>query len=323
MKKTICLLIIAFLLIPTLVNAAQCDTSKVYIDSITMENTKGEAIELEDASAKDKKVNLNLRMSYKNDEVLYKIIVKNDSNEDYSINKNNININSNYVEYSLESDDSNIIKAKSTKTIYLRVNYSNEVNESNFIDGKYLDNITMKVNLESDDLSNPNTGISYILIISLILLIGILFLVFRKNKLSALIVLIGIIIIPCSVKALCSCELVIDSNVVIQKEDTARVIIYGCWGTDDMVGKYNIGMTLNDLIHSLSKEDQDYLNELLDSNNYIYGVTTQEFLDCLESSNNFNLCYDNHVKRVDFNDKIKNKEEAIYVAKYIRACITY
>ena len=119
--KKILFSILVLLLIPYVVNAEECDTSKVYIDSIGIENITGNVEELEGATSQDKKANLNLRMSTKDDEILYKLVLKNDSSEDYEINKNSININSEYIDYSLESDNDNIIKANSTKTIYLRV----------------------------------------------------------------------------------------------------------------------------------------------------------------------------------------------------------
>ena len=111
MKKILKVLLITILFIPIMVNAAQCDTTKVYIDSIGIENTNGNVIELEDATAQDKKVNLNLRMSTKDDEILYKVVLKNDSEDDYEINKNSIKLNSDYIEYSLESNNNNIVKA--------------------------------------------------------------------------------------------------------------------------------------------------------------------------------------------------------------------
>ena len=142
MKRIISLLVITILFIPVVVNAAQCDTTKVYIDSIGIENTNGNVIELEDATAQDKKVNLNLRMSTKDDEILYKVVLKNDSEDDYEINKNSIKLNSDYIEYSLESNNNNIVKAKSSRTIYLRVKYKTEVDPSKFVNGEYQDEIT-------------------------------------------------------------------------------------------------------------------------------------------------------------------------------------
>ena len=158
MKKILNFLLAAILFIPIMVNAAECDTSKVYIDSISID-TNNKVEEIEEATAKDKKVNLNLRMAKQNDEILYKVVLKNDSSEDYEINKNSIVLNSDYIEYSLESDNDNIIKANSTRTIYLRVQYKTPVDPSKYVNGVYQDNITMKVNLRSDDTpANPNTS---------------------------------------------------------------------------------------------------------------------------------------------------------------------
>ena len=249
MKKILYLLLITVLFIPSMVNAAECDTSKIYIDSIKIDKTTGNAIELEDATAKDKKVNLNIRMATKDDEIIYELVLKNESNEDYEINKNSINLNTDYLEYSLDSDNNNIIKANSTRTVKLRVKYKTEVDQSKFVDGVYQDNITMKVNLRTEDTpSNPNTGISYIIVFSIILLLsGIYLIIYKKKKLSTLMIFVGLILLPVGVKALCTCEIVVDSKVIIKQEDEANVIIYNNDIKNEGTLKYKIGMTINDL----------------------------------------------------------------------------
>ena len=222
MKKLLYTILLFIFLLPIVVNAAECDTSKVYIDSITIDdNNKVE--EIDAASAKDKKVNLNLRMATKDDEILYKLVLKNDSEDDYEINKNSIVLNSDYIEYTLESDNNNIVKAKSSRTVYLRVKYKTEVDPSSYVNGVYQDNITMKVNLRSDDTpapSNPNTGVSYIIISLILIISGITLIVFKKKKISSLMILVGILLLPIGVKALCSCEILVDSKVQIVKGNT-------------------------------------------------------------------------------------------------------
>ena len=253
MKRILFSILLVLILIPYIVNAAECDTSKVYIESIGIENSTGEVVELEEATAKDKTVNLNLQMSTKDDEILYKVVLKNDSSEDYEINKNSININSDYLEYSLESDNNNIVKANSTKTIYLRVKYSKEVDFSKFIDGVYQDEITMKVNLKSDDtISNPNTGMPYLIIISIILIIsGITLIIYKNKKQAALLILLGLITLPLGVKALCSCDLIVDSKVKIQTEDIFKLTFLKCQDKKETAEyTYKIGMTLNEFFNS-------------------------------------------------------------------------
>ena len=347
MKKIIYFLLLTILFIPIIVNAAECDTSKVYIDSISTENQSGYAKELEKAIATDKKINLNLRMSVKDDEVVYKVVLKNDSKEDYEINKNSIKLDTDYIDYSLDSGNSNILKANSTKTIYLRVKYTKEVESNKLVNGVYQDNITMKVNLNSDDTpSNPNTGLPYIIIISLIMIIiGISLIVFKKKKLSTLMILIGILLLPIGVEALCRIEITIDSKVKIQTEDQAKLVYNSCFTKQEGIGTYKIGMTIGDLFDSFDKSFQEYINQLLATNNYEYGVADNEYFDCLDSivlpkeedyltyeefenaydevDNERILCVNKYIHEVDFSNKIKNKDEATYIVVYKGECSSY
>ena len=221
MKKVLNLLLITILFIPIVVNAAQCDTSKVYIESIGIASQSGSALETEEATARDKTINMNLEMFEVDDSVRYKIVIKNDSNEDYELDQKSIKTNSQYMEYSIESEDkSNIIKSKTSKTVYLTVQYKNQVPDSAYQNGSFSDEVTMKVNLSSEDsVPNPATGIKYYFIVALIVIVcGLLSLMFRKNKSAVTtIVIIGILLIPLSVSALCKCQIELKSVVSIKK----------------------------------------------------------------------------------------------------------
>lgn len=226
MKKVF--LVILLLLFPVVVNAEECDSTKIKIDSITFDEGSNSVSEINDADAEGKNINLNLSMSEVGDNIKYKIILKNESSEDYEIDKNDFKISSEYIDYSFESEDnSNIIKANSSKTIYLKVEYKNEVPDDLLESGSYNDSRTMKVNLFSEDvgniLTNPNTGavFYFIIIIGILLLTGIMFFVLRKRSLSGslMILILTLIIIPISVKAICKYDIVINSEVKIVKYD--------------------------------------------------------------------------------------------------------
>lgn len=234
MKKSIYLILFLIFLTPVLVNAETCDTDKISIDSITLEENFDNVEELEEARVNGKNINLNLSMSEVGDNVKYKITVKNDSNEDYKLDNNSFNLNSDYIDYVLESeDDTNIIKANSSKTIYLKVEYKNEVPEDKFESGIFNDNKSLIVNLSTentinvlDTLNNPNTGDSILLVSFFILLIwGISFIIFRKTKYTkSMILIVGImIIIPMSVYALCKVEIKFESKIQIKKAFTGSV----------------------------------------------------------------------------------------------------
>ena len=222
MKKFILLLFIIFL--PFSVNAETCNADKITISSITAENKSDNVLELEEATANGMNINLNLSMSEVGDNIKYKVVIKNDSSEDYGFDKNSLNIHSDYINYDIETEDnSNIVKANSSKVVYLKVIYEKDVPGEKFNFGTFNDNDKMIINLSTgilpDTLKNPNTGdilIKYILV--LILSIGISLIAFKTTKSIKLMILIlgTAIIIPTSTFALCKCEINIESNIVIK-----------------------------------------------------------------------------------------------------------
>ena len=266
MKKLILPIILFVVFIPFCVNAETCDTDKISISSITVEEKSDNVEEIDEASASGKNINLNLSMSEVGDNINYKIIVKNDSNEDYELDKNSFNISSDYIEYTIESDDnSNIVKANSSKTVYLKVEYKTEVPDEVFESGAYNDNKTIAINLSTnssvDNIINPNTRVqSYIIIFILILIISVtLYVILRKKKYAQFMILIvGIaIIIPLSVFALCKCDITVNSNVKITKIQQFKIRIVNCsqWINDSFEFEY--GMTLNDWVNS------NYVNNII------------------------------------------------------------
>jgi len=222
MKKILHFIIVCILFIPLLVNAETCDNDKVTISSIELENKSNNVEELDNASASNNNININLNMSNVGDNIKYKFIVKNDSNDDYYLNKNSIKVSSNYIDYNIESgDNSNIVKAKTAKAFYLNVLYKNQVPENAFENGSFNDEITMKVNLSSDNIKNPDTGIKYYLIIVFIITIMLVMTFsFKKkrktNRFEFLIVGL-ILLLPIGVKALCNVDININSNIKIDK----------------------------------------------------------------------------------------------------------
>lgn len=239
MKKFILPILLFLMFIPLYVNAETCDTDKITIDNITIENKSDNVKEIDQATANGKNINLNLSMSEVGDKIEYKFVVKNDSNEDYELDKTSLNIKSDYINYSFETEDnSNIVKVNSSKNVTLRVEYKTEVPEDKFENGSYNDNKTMIVQLSNgntinvpDTLKNPNTGVqSYILILFIILLISITtYLLLKKKKYTEFMILIigTAIIFPISVYAICKYKIKIESNITIR--ETREVTFYKQW----------------------------------------------------------------------------------------------
>ncbi len=226
MKKIFVLLVVLFM--PFMVSAKTCDTSKITIDSINLDNKSNTVSEITPATASGKNVNLDLAMSKKGDNIQYKIVIKNDSDEDFEIDSNSLGLNSNYVTYTIDAGDDNIVKANSTKTVQLRVEYTSLVPANEYKSGVYKDSKDLVVNLSNGRqiLSNPETGRNILFYTLLIggLTIG-TYIAIRKKKHSLMVILlIGIITVPASVYALCKCELKVNSKVAIQQTNFTGVI---------------------------------------------------------------------------------------------------
>ena len=267
MKKNNILLIIIFCLffIPCIVKAETCEIDKIKLDSITIDNKSDNITELDTATVSGKNINLNLSMSEVGDNITYKIIVKTDSDEDYELDNSNLNINSEYIDYSLEfEDNTNIIKANSNKIILLKVVYKNGVPEESFVSGAFNDNKTIKLNLSTNNstniqnlLKNPNTGNLYLLIIVLLFIITLLpFLKKIKHTKYIILILGTTIIIPIYVQALCKCDIEIESKIRIDKPVEEDVLyLYG--------RIYNV--SIGDSINITKIEDQNLIEQYGDT----------------------------------------------------------
>jgi len=227
MKKIVLQIILVVSFFPFIVNAETCDINKISISSITVEEKNGGVEELSDATINRMDINLNLAMTSVGDSIEYKIIVKNDNNDDFELDKNSININSDYIDYVLESEDSsNIVKGNSSKLVHLKIYYSKEVVTDAFVAGEYTEkkNITLqlvapKTSNVLDTLKNPNTGVHLYLLLSVIFLVLLVagYIIFKNTKhLRLMLLIVGIVIsIPLTVSALCKSEITINSNIKI------------------------------------------------------------------------------------------------------------
>ena len=185
-------------------------------------------------------------MSEVGDNIEYRFVIKNDSNEDYEIDKTSLNLNSEYINYSFETDDnSNIVKANSSKNVTLKVEYKTEVPEDKFENGLYNDNKTMTIQLLNVNvmevpgtLKNPSTGVKLYILISMILLLvsGTSYVLLKRRKYTKFMILIiaTAMVIPVSVYALCKFDFVIVSNIKINEKNECTSFEEDNW---DLISK--------------------------------------------------------------------------------------
>ena len=187
MMKYIRLLLLMILLLPVMVFAKdECDNSKIQIKSIEVSDKSILVEELSPPTTDGLKLGIDVSLSKPGDSITYKLEVENKSNSDYSIKNEDIVNNSEYINYEVTySDDSNVIKGKSSKDVYLRVSYDTEVPSDKLENGvlKEEKNVTVAFLSEKrkdNILKNPETGTIFFL--SFVIIMSILFLIITKKK---------------------------------------------------------------------------------------------------------------------------------------------
>ncbi len=216
MKKLLFLLLL--LLIPVSVLAKDtCDSNDIEIQSIVLENSLGNIEEVSNASISNQKINLGLKMNVIGDAAEYKLVLKNNSLEDYYFDEESLNLDKDFVNYEVLFDDNtNLIKGGEVKTITLKVSYREKIDASLYDDGVY--NGSQVVELNVMNLDNPFTGRFLGILVFISLLIG--FFVFYKNskKTAYLLLIIGLTI-PFHVNAICKHSFEVNTNLVIDVKE--------------------------------------------------------------------------------------------------------
>ncbi len=232
MKKLKYGLFLLLLLIPIFVKAETCELDKVNIKAITIKNQSETAEEIEKANFNQNKINLNVKFQEEGDYITYNIFIQNNSLEDFEFSTDKLNINSDYIEYTIETIDP-IVKANQGKIIELKVNYKKAVEEEKFENGQFLDNkeISLKL-LSEEEITNPETGTSHT-IFSLLCIVAGCMIIWKsikedKSTKKATSFMIGMmLLIPTSVLAACQYNLDINSTVTIEQESKKICIITG------------------------------------------------------------------------------------------------
>ena len=289
--------ILIIMFIPLIVKAEECDISKITITSIEQIKIEGNTEVLEETKYKDRDINLNLKMYEVGDSIAYNIKIKNDSKENYMIDENTFKTDSEYIVYTLKTNDgNNVVKANSSKNIELIVTYKKEIDSSLLNNNKYDASNNLKLSLNTslkekelniittDDLKNPLTRSSIIRMI-ILLLISLLIInlnLHKNNKYNMyLILIISILFIPIGYAA-CKCDIEVNSTIEIEKlpklYDTIKEI-----ETEDnsCITKYEGNVT--DEVGKTVSAKNVYFNKCEDKRNIIFADNCWQIIRTTEN----------------------------------------
>ena len=277
------------LLIPFIVLAEECDVSNIAITSMKPNKIEGNTEVISDPTFEDRTINLNLKMYDVNDSITYDMTIKNDSKEDYMIDEDTFKTDSDYIEYTLKTkDNTNIVKANSTKEVSLIVTYKKEVDDSLLTNNKFNASNSLKLSLNTSEkeqpldtittdnikeVKNPVTSVSSMMLISIILLTSIVILyilIKRRNKYTKyLLILLSMILIP-TVYAICKCDIEVESTIEIEKKKILYDTVVGLSNEENTcITKYEGKVT--DELNKTVDATNVYFNKCTDKRNIIFG----------------------------------------------------
>ena len=298
MKKLVYLLLIVTFFIPLM---AYASTDDIFIESIQLIDKSNNTVEVNPASFEKTNLKLDVQFLKKEDFVKYKLVLKNNSNQDYRVMIDSSLLEDTHVKYSVSfSDNSDIIKAHSSKEVTFSAVYYSEVSTEKFVNGRYVENRVISIVASNDNISNPKTSNQLLMILLIVMIIMGMLLLFLKNpmigKKFLIILLLIPIVSPYTVFALEEIKITVNSRIEIAKVDQFAVAYW-----IDGVRTYD----KYDYIEGMSIYEYYYSNF---ENKYSWQGTfftfySYELGDCLDSGTESSICYDQYGE-----EKLVNRE---------------
>jgi len=267
MKKYL-LLIVLLLTIPFIVKA-----ESIEIKDLTFVEKTDTAEIIGEPTFKDNDLNINVRFKKMNDYIKYKMTIKNNTDKEYEINTSKEL--SKYVTMSfkaLENED-NIIKADSSKTIYVIITYDKEVPLEDFSNGSIITTpvtqvmeLTAKEDKIVAEIKNPNTKTIFSIATISLLSISIIALAFLKSHKKIVICLILTMTLSIPLFAYAIDKITIDVTSKIEIKHPSFYIDFSWPKKGKVEFLFEEGMTWEEFMNS------DYLSDEYEWNivNYLY-----------------------------------------------------
>lgn len=242
MKKIVNIFVIMILfLLPFMVNAKD----NVEITQVKL-HSKTTTAEVGTSTFDGLTVDFDVKFSQKDDEVVYKILIKNNENKSYELEKGELANSSKHIKYVLDYDGGDVIKAKSTKEATVSIKYYKLVDDSEMVNGRFVDTNKVAINLRNS--SNPQTSSTgIVLVVIMLLLLGSFVLYKSTPKTKLVTIMVLALLVPVGVLAASKLQIVINAKVEIVALKEFCII-------DDQLNtnnyKYAEGMTFDSYCNS-------------------------------------------------------------------------
>ena len=324
-------------LLPMMVHAA--DTANVSIKKVSLVDQVGDINITQEPKATGLNIDFGVEFKDVGDKVIYKAEIENKDNEDYLLRLPKSKEDG-YVTYQYKfGDNSEILKANSTKELVITIEYKEEVPDNALENGRYKESNRVVLTLANDDgtsavvPANPKTGqsIAFIIIIGFVVL-GSSFVVFKNHKSAknfVFLLAVGAFLLPISIYAIKELTITVNSSVEIAR--TAEFCVISQSGNSGSIPslmaasnsqpdsdqnfsyyKYNVGMTFADYFDSEMYDPEFTTSNGIDLNfdiDFAGNIDEDNERRNVIAFNGFNETEDDYQSLVS---KIKDSSEGCY-----------
>ena len=210
-----------------------CTSDDIQIESIVLDSIQGNIEQTTEPVIDNNKINLGIKANVIGDSLTYKMTITNTSNKDYIFDKDLISTE--YLSYNISyEDDSSIIKAGTSKIVFLNVNYNSIPEMSKLTNGVLKKENDISLNLTGNSINeneevksileiitNPETKDVIIIYFIVLIVSALIIITLKKRKGIKYIVIILLLLaaVPSLAKAICSCTIDISINLEIDAKE--------------------------------------------------------------------------------------------------------
>lgn len=264
-KQILIVILLSLFFVPLNVFA---DDNDVIVKSIELLSKSENVEELSQASASGTNINLNIKLYDPKDFIEYNLLIKNNSQDDYTFDDSKLETSDAYLKYKFSyTETNNVLKPGEERNVKLIITYINKVPQDKLTNDSFVSesiiSLTLNDNVITPSIVNPETGLTnpiIYIIVMFISLIGILAALKISKKIKFIaIILTALLVLPIYAIADKKIDIKLDANITIDGKEAFflpgkdfNIKVKQLAGDDTSIDEYK---TIDNTIESIEISD--------------------------------------------------------------------
>lgn len=224
-KQILIVILLSLFLFPLNVFA---DDNDVIVKSIELLSKSENVEELSQASASGTNINLNIKLYDPKDYIEYNLLIKNNSQDEYTFDDSKLETSDDYLNYKFSyTETSNVLKPGEERNVKLTITYINKVPQDKLKNDSFVSesiiSLTLNDNVITPSIVNPETGLTnpiVYIIFMFVSLIGILATLKISKKIKIItIILTSLLVLPIYTIANKKIDIKLNANITIDGKE--------------------------------------------------------------------------------------------------------